>query len=254
LPDVVVVLQARMASTRLPGKVIADVGGEPMLQRVVERARRIPEATQVILATSTDSANEPLMRLAKTWGVDSYAGSESDVLDRYYQATRRAGADVVVRVTADCPLVDPEVSGRVVRRFLGGGFDYVSNTNPPTFPDGLDTEVFLFAALERAWREATLLSEREHVTPYLWKNPDRFRIANVRSERDLSHLRWTVDHAEDLEFVRSVYARMAARNNRDFGMADVLALLADEPQLLTVNNDHTRNEGYAKSLADEAQS
>lgn len=241
-----------MASTRLPGKVLADVNGRPMLQRVIERARRIPGATKIVLATSDDPANAPLLDLARQTGIASYAGSESDVLDRYYQATKQIAADVIVRITADCPVVDPAVSGRVVGKFLEGGFDYVSNTNPPTFPDGLDTEVFSFDALVRAWREASLASEREHVTPYIWKNPAMFRTANVRGERDLSHLRWTVDHADDLAFVRSIYARMTERGLREFGMNDILDLLSSEPELASVNSDHSRNEGYAKSLSDEA--
>jgi spore coat polysaccharide biosynthesis protein SpsF (cytidylyltransferase family) len=249
--NVSVVLQARMGSTRLPGKVLADIAGKPMLQHVVERARRIPGATNVILATSADPANAPLIASAHAWGVPAYAGSESDVLDRYYQAAKKFGADVIVRVTADCPLIDPAVSGRAVKEFLDNDFDYVSNTNPPTYPDGLDTEVFSVDALDRAWHEATLPSEREHVTPYLWKNPTRFRIHNVQNGRDLSNLRWTVDHPDDLMFVRSVYARMLERGIRDFGMAEVLALLQEEPELADVNRDRARNEGYAKSLSDD---
>jgi spore coat polysaccharide biosynthesis protein SpsF (cytidylyltransferase family) len=244
-------LQARMGSTRLPGKVLAEIAGKPMLQQVVERVRRIPGTSHVLLATSMNAGNEPLIEMAASLGIASYAGSENDVLDRYYQAAKQIGADVIVRVTADCPLVDPHVSARVVSRFVDGGFDYVSNTNPPTYPDGLDTEVFSFAALERAWREASLPSEREHVTPFLWKNPSIFRIDNVQAERDMSGLRWTVDHPDDLTFVRSVYSRMAQKGVRDFGMPEVLALLAEEPELTGVNSDRARNEGYAKSLSND---
>ena len=240
-----------MGSTRLPGKVLADLSGKPMLEQVVDRVRRIRGATQVLIATSTDPRDEVLLELADKLGIGSHAGSESDVLDRYYQSAKKAKADVIVRVTADCPLIDPGVSGRVIDRFLNGGFDYVSNTNPPTYPDGLDTEVFSFAALERAWLEASLPSEREHVTPYIWKTPSIFRVGNVTSERDLSHLRWTVDHADDLAFVRAVYARMAERNMSTFGMDEVLLLLEEDSRLRAINADRTRNEGYAKSLSNE---
>ncbi|MFZ2491222.1 MAG: glycosyltransferase family protein [Thermoanaerobaculia bacterium] len=246
----IVVLQARMGSTRLPGKVLADIGGKSMLAHVIERAARIPSIDQVVVATSIDSANEPLMDVARQLGVMSYAGSEADVLDRYYQAARLAAADVIVRVTADCPLLDPSVSGAVIERFCAGPFDYVSNTNPPTFPDGLDTEVFSFQALERAWRDAALTSEREHVTPFLWKNTDLFRIDNVTGARDLSHHRWTVDDAGDLAFVRAVFASMAGRE--DFGMAEVLEVLDRHPELRELNSGKLRNEGYAKSLSEDA--
>lgn len=248
---VTVIVQARMGSSRFPGKVLAEIAGRPMLQHVVERAARIHAANEVVLATSDDPGNRPLLDLAARLGVPAYAGSESDVLDRYYQAAKRCGSDVIVRITADCPLLDPEVSSDVVRTFAGGEFDYVTNCLPPTYPDGLDTEVFSFAALERAWREASLESEREHVTPYIWKNPGKFRIRNVRGSRDLSHLRWTVDHADDLAFVRSIYARLEGRETT-FGMDDVLRLLETEAGLADINRDHSRNEGYVQSVAHDA--
>src|SRR5207245_2630068 len=197
------IVQARMGSTRLPGKTLADVAGKPMLARLVERARRIPGVERVIIATTEKPADEAILRFAADHDLPAYAGSEEDVLDRFYQAARRFGVSVVVRVTPDCPLLDPAVAGLVLRRFLdaAGELDYASNTQPPTFPDGQDTEVFSAAALARAWREARLPSEREHVTPYIWKHPDRFRLANVRHAADLARMRWTVDEAAELEVV-----------------------------------------------------
>lgn len=247
------VVQARMGSTRLPGKTLADVAGRPMLGRLVERAARIPGLQGVVIATTDRPADEAILTFAAREGLPAYAGSETDVLDRVYRAARRHGVSVVVRVTPDCPLLDPAVSGLVLARFLAaaGALDYVSNTQPPTFPDGLDTEVFGIEALARAWREAVLPSEREHVTPYLWKQPDRFRLASVTRSPDLSALRWTVDEPADLQFVRAVYARLGA--GTPFGMDDVLALLAREPALATVNAGPGRNEGYARSVdADRA--
>jgi glutamate-1-semialdehyde 2,1-aminomutase/spore coat polysaccharide biosynthesis protein SpsF len=242
------IVQARMGSSRLPGKTLIDVAGRPLLGHLVDRARRIPGLDAVVIATTDRPADRVILQFAAAEGLPVYAGSEDDVLDRIHQAAQRFGVSVVVRVTPDCPLLDPAVAGLVLKRFLdaGGGLDYASNTQPPTFPDGQDTEVFSAAALARAWREAKLPSEREHVTPYIWKHPDRFRLANVRHAEDLSALRWTVDEAADLAFVRAVYARLGA--GRRFGMDEVLALLAREPALGEVNGARPRNEGYAQSL------
>jgi len=249
MSGVAAIVQARMGSTRLPGKVMMDVLGRPLLARVIERAQAIPGVERVILATTADPRDQPLIALAGARGIAAFAGSEDDVLDRYYQAARQFEVEVVVRITADCPLLDPGVSGAVLARFLRGDVDYASNTHPPTFPDGLDTEVFSFAALARAWRDASLPSEREHVTAYLWKNPDRFRLANVSNNADLSAERWTVDEAQDLEFVRAIYA---ALGQPVFGMADVLHVLEQHPELRELNSALKRNAGYARSLKADA--
>ena len=240
------IVQARMGSTRLPGKTLADVAGKPMLARLVERARRIPGVERVIVATTEKPADEAILRFAADHGLPAYAGSEEDVLDRVYRAACRYGVAVIVRVTPDCPLLDPTVSGLVVGRFVeaGGSVDYASNTQPPTFPDGLDTEVFSFAALARAWREATAPSEREHVTAYIWKHPELFRLLNVARDPDLSDRRWTVDEPTDLEFARAVYDRLG----ETFGVDDVLALLRRQPELEAINRGPARNEGYARSV------
>ena len=248
---IAVIVQARMGSTRLPGKTLADVAGKPMLARLVERARRIPGVERVIIATTEKPADEAILKFAADLGLPAYAGSEEDVLDRFYQTARRFGVSVVVRVTPDCPLLDPEVSGLVVARFVEarGTVDYASNTQPPTFPDGLDTEVFSVSALTRSWREATEFSEREHVTAYIWKHPELFRLVNVARDPDLSGRRWTVDEPADLEFVRAVYHRLG----ETFDMRDALELLRRHPDLEAINRGTARNEGYAKSVrADRA--
>ncbi len=249
-PRVVAVVQARMGSTRLPGKVLMDVGGRAMLGRVLDRASRAPSLDVVVVATTGSEADDPICDWCAAEGYGFHRGSETDVLDRYYQAAKAQGADVVVRITADCPLLDPSVVDKVVRVYLDGGLDYVSNTLRYTYPDGLDTEVFSFEALERAWKEARQPAEREHVTPFL-KDAGRFRIRNVESPEDLSarDLRWTVDDPGDLEFVRAVYGRLGRGDG--FGMEDVLALLAKEPALEELNMGTVRNEGYYKSLAAE---
>jgi spore coat polysaccharide biosynthesis protein SpsF len=250
--NTIAVLQARMRSTRLPGKVMADLSGKPLLARVVERAQAIRGVDRVVVATTVAEHDRPLIGLAEQCGAMGFAGSEDDVLDRYYQAACASDASIIVRHTADCPLLDPTVSARVLERFRQGDVDYACNTNPPTFPDGLDAEVFSFETLERAWREARLPSEREHVTPYIWKNPDRFRLANVANDVDLSALRWTVDEPQDLEFARTVYARLG-QGQSPFGMAEVLALLERAPELRDLNTGHTRNEGYLRSVQQDKE-
>jgi len=246
-----VVVQARFGSSRLPGKVLADLAGKPLLARVLERAQRIAGIAGVVLATTDVEADAAVAALGRACGVEVFRGNENDVLDRYYQAARATGADPIVRVTADCPLLDPAVSAEVVGAYRTGAWDYVSNFADRRYPDGLDTEVFSFAALERAWREAALASEREHVTPYIWKHPERFRLGGVAGAQDLSSLRWTVDQPADLDFVRAVFVALY-REGEPFGMANVLDLLRRRPELRTINAGFITNEGYTRSLAKDA--
>jgi spore coat polysaccharide biosynthesis protein SpsF (cytidylyltransferase family) len=239
-----------MGSKRLPGKVLAPLGGQPLVQRVLNRVGQIAGLDGVVLATTDRPEDVPLLDIARRLKIPAFAGSEDDVLDRYYRAAVEFGADIVVRATADCPLFDPEIGSRVLAKFQEGGFDYVSNAHPPTFPDGLDTEVTSFAALECAWHEAELMSEREHVTPFLWKRPERFRLANVVHSEDLSRLRWTVDEAADMEFVREVYRELGDPAATD--MASVLTVLERHSEFGDVNAGIQRNEGYQKSLRADA--
>lgn len=245
----VAIIQARMTSTRLPGKVMVNVAGKPLIHYVVTRAQRARSLDLVAAATSDRPTDDVIARFCEAAGVPYYRGSEEDVLDRYYQAARHFQADVIVRLTADCPLLDPVVIDRVVSFFHSGEFDYVSNTLELSFPDGLDTEVIRREALERAWHEARLTSEREHVTAYICKHTELFRLANVRHEEDLSALRWAVDEPQDLEFVRRVYTYLGS--SPSFGMAEVIALLRDNPELRSINAQFERNEGYQKSLRED---
>ena len=250
---IVGIIQARMGSTRLPGKALLDLAGAPFLARVIERMQHAETLDALVLATTTDPSDDPLVDLAADLGVRVYRGALDDVLDRFTQAARLADAALIVRITADDPFKDPRVTDHAVRLWLQEpDLDYVSNTLEPTYPEGLDIEVFTRAALERAWREARLPSEREHVTPYIWKHPDRFRIRNFKGPRDLSHLRWTVDYPEDLAFARAVYERLY-RPGQVFLMEDILRLLEAEPQLAQINAGFRRNEGYLKSLAEDKQ-
>jgi spore coat polysaccharide biosynthesis protein SpsF len=219
------VLQARMSSTRLPGKVLRPVLGEPMISRQIERLRRCALIDRLIVATSDRQDDDVLAHHCEGLGLDVYRGSLDDVLDRFHGALKCFGpADTVVRMTADCPLADWTLIDRVIRAHLDTGVDYTSNTPAVrTFPHGLDVEVMAAQVLEAAWREATDPYEREHVTPFIYRRPERFRLGYVSDAPSLAHLRWTVDTPEDLEFVRYVYETLYPRDPA-FTSADVAAL------------------------------
>lgn len=245
----VAIVQARLGSSRLPGKMLLEIGGVPALERTLHRVSRAKEVDQVILATTTRPEDQALIELAERSGIAGFAGDENDVLDRFYQAAKSGGADVVVRLTGDCPLHDAEVIDRVIRAYKERReeVDYVSNVTPPTFPDGLDVEVFSFALLERMWREASEKADREHVTTWVRNRPSQFRIHNVTSEHT-DHVpdRWTLDEPQDLEFLREIFAAFGGRD--DFNWRDVVTLLRDRPELGRVNSNLIRNAGWMESV------
>ena len=254
--NIIGIIQARMGSTRLPGKVLKPLAGRPMLWHVLKRAQAARRVDETVLATTTRREDRALAVVAKDCGVSCFFGDENDVLDRYFEAAKLWQADVIVRITGDCPLLDPAVVDTVVVAYLAGNFDYVSNTIEPTYPDGLDTEVCSFSALERAWREAKLPSEREHVTPYIWKHPDLFKISNVKAQMpnanvDLSSHRWTLDTPEDLEFLRLVISACEANGN--CSLDAVMGILREHPDWRAINAQYARNEGYAKSLREDEE-
>ncbi len=250
---IVAIIQARMSSTRLPRKMLADIAGRPMLWHVANRVKRARHVDQVVVATSDQPADEPIEDFCRAEGIECFRGSMDDVLDRFHQAARHYKADAVVRITGDCPLIDPEVIDKVVARYLEGDLDYASNYLRYSFPDGLDTEIFSFSALEYAGQYATEPRQREHVVPFI-KNHDGFRKANVGNENDLSQEqhRWVVDEPRDLDFVREVYARLDRGDGPQFGMKEVLELLSEEPDLREINQGITLNEGAYRSFAKEA--
>lgn len=231
------IIQARMNSSRLPGKVLLDIGGQPMLVRVIERARRARSIDEIMVATTSDPSDDPLEALCRERGYPVFRGSQFDVLDRFYQAARLAQADVIVRLTADCPVIDPAVIDQTVDAFHAAGADFAANRLPPpwkrTFPIGLDTEVCSFAGLERAWNEAELPFEREHVMPYFYDQEGRFRIVVIDHSEDCGGYRWTVDTPEDLAVVREIFARFGGDDR--FSWLDVLDLVRREPQLQQMN-------------------
>lgn len=236
----VAVIQAHMGSSRLPGKVLIDIEGQTMLERVLKRAAGCVEIDEVVIATSVLPIDDAVVQACQALSVPVFRGSDDDVLDRFRGAARSRGADICVRITSDCPLIDPQVSDEIVRRFKGANppADYASNKIPPSWPRGLDTEVFTIAALEQAWEQAIRPYERTHVTVYMYEHPEQFRLLSVTSDVDRSDWRWTVDTPQDLEFVRAVYARLGAEG--DFGWRAVMDLLEREPELRVLNRQVTQ--------------
>ena len=247
---VVAIVQARMGSTRLPGKVLKPLAGEPMLRHVLRRAQAARRIDEVVLATTTEPEDRALEPVARGLGVRVVFGHPTDVLDRYYRAAQAAGADAIARVTADCPFLDPEVLDACVDLLRSSSAAYASNAVRRTFPDGLDVEVFTFAALETAWKEAALASEREHVTPFLWKDPARFPAAELLREPDISAMRWCVDNPADLALAEAVYAGLG-QGGRLFGYRELLQFLERRPDLAALNAGTFANEGYAKSVRED---
>ena len=243
---ILAILQARFSSTRLPGKVLKKILGKPMLSLQLERIKHSKRIEELIVATSTEDSDNKIESLCKSMEIPCFRGSLNDVLDRFYQAALPYKPENIVRLTGDCPLIDPLIIDNVIDLCIRGEFDYVSNALEPTFPDGLDVEAFKFSAHETAWKEAFLPSHREHVTPFIYQNPERFRIDNYRNNIDLSYLRWTVDLPQDFELVRQIYEALY-RQNPKFTTQDILTFLHNNPSLLQINKSILRNEGLKKS-------
>lgn len=231
---IVAIIQARMGSTRLPGKVMREIRDRPMIDWVVGRASRISEVHETVVATSVLEQEKPLVEHLKARDVPIVRGPEEDVLARFVQASKVQDAEAIVRLTADCPLLMPEVSGKVVRAFKRRECDYASNTIERTYPRGLDTEVLSAQALQETAREATTSADREHVTRYVPKRPEQFRLCSVTSDTDRSDLRWTVDEEADLKFVRWVYEALGAQAI-DASYEDVLTVLKKQPEWTDIN-------------------
>lgn len=237
---VVAIIQARMGSTRLPNKVMKLIGGKPMIEILLSRLSKSKEIDQIIVATSVDPRNKPLIDHVEKLGYQCFVGSESDVLDRYFQAAKANDADIVVRVTGDCPVIDAGLVDECIQKFRRSKVDYLSNTIPPTYPDGLDTEVFSFSVLEVAAQKAIKSFDREHVTPYI-RDCSIFTKAAVQCDEDHSGLRWTVDEPADLEVVRNIYNCLGS--DIYFSWQSVLQLQKNQPELFIKNLEFTRNEG-----------
>ncbi len=225
-----------------------DISGKPLIQCVWERVLASDSFDEVVIATSVDKDDDPIELFCRTKGAVLFRGNLDDVLDRFYHAAKYHEADHVARFTGDCALIDPEVIKKAVKIHHEGGFDYTSNVVERTYPDGLDTEIISFSTLKRTCEEATLKSEREHVTPYIYKNPDKFSLGHVVNDKDYSELRWVIDEPRDLIFVREVYSSL---ESDIFGMEEILELLKEKPELSKINEGIMLNEGYEKSLRED---
>jgi spore coat polysaccharide biosynthesis protein SpsF len=239
-----------MGSTRLPGKVLLPLGDKPILVRVVERLRFVDELVDVIVATGDSPANDSIRALCAEEGITCFSGSEDDVLDRYYQAALLSGADPVLRVSSDCPLVDPAIVRRALEMYESKRADIVYLGFDKSFPEGLDVEVFAFAALEKAWRDATLGSDREHVTPYIWRQPDLFPQDLLRNGSTVSAEHWSVDREHDYELTKAIYEALY-QPGIPFDMAGIMAFLEAHPELRALTAGSIRQEGYLKSLRED---
>jgi spore coat polysaccharide biosynthesis protein SpsF len=246
----VAIIQARMGSTRLPGKILKPILGWPMLAQMLERVKQAKKIDAIVVATTDKTEDDAIAQLAQECSVNCFRGDENDVLDRFYKAAKEAGASIVVRLTGDCPLHDPAVIDEVIGRFLNNKLDYACT--PVNYPEGLDTEVFLFSALERAWKSATLPSEREHVTRYIRNHPELFNVGELwkQGDYDYSVMHWSVDTEQDFDFVTKVFEQLYPVNPR-FNKDDVFELLARRPELLEINKGGTGYEGLAKSLKED---
>ena len=236
---ILTVIQARRGSSRLPDKVSLPLAGAPLLVRMVERVQLAQLAGQVVVATTTDPADDALATLCEEHNIPVFRGHPTDLLDRHYQAALAFGADAVVKIPSDCPLIDPAVIDRVLSFYLdhAADYDFVSNLHPATYPDGNDVEVMPLPALEIAWRKAKRPLEREHTTPFFWENPDRFRLANLTWETGLDYSmshRFTIDYPEDYQFIKAVYDELY-KTNPAFTLSDILALLARRPDIFELN-------------------
>lgn len=239
------VIQVRMGSTRLPGKALKPVLSKPLLWLLYERVKAATSLERVVIATGDGIQNQPIVDFAEKYNIEYFAGSEQDLVSRFYQTAQKFGATAVVRVTGDCPLVDPDVVNKVVACYKesSGNCDYVTNALKPTYPDGLDLDIFPLKTLERMNREMHDSFWREWLTSYLRERPQEYRIANVEHDTDLSALRWTVDHEEDLDFVEAVFSRLYPKK-KIFLMKDILELLEKEPLLAEINRKYTRDAAY----------
>ncbi|MBI3633621.1 MAG: glycosyltransferase family protein [Candidatus Vogelbacteria bacterium] len=248
---IVAIVQARMGSTRLPGKMMMEILKKPIVGYVFDGLSRSSTITESWLATTTNKEDDVLAQWAELRAIRCFRGSSEDVLDRFYNVAKLGNANVVVRITADCPLVDPAVVDKIVSEFLScGDCDYVSNTIEPTYPDGYDVEVFSVRALNKAWEDAKLSSEREHVTPYIKKHPEMFKSKNIRFTEDFSKYRCTLDNIEDFYLINKIIEE-CERKSIVCNLTNVLDFITRNPDWTAINDKFKRDEGYAKSLAED---
>jgi spore coat polysaccharide biosynthesis protein SpsF len=256
MPDnnliITVVVQARMSSSRLPGKVMLPILGETLLFRMIERLKRITYPVQMVVATSTDEKDAVIERFCNDKNITFYAGEMNDLLDRHYQVGVLTGADAIIKIPSDCPLIDPKIVDKVIDFYLEnhGKYDFISNLHPATYPDGNDVELMTFKALKRAWKEATRPLYREHTTPYFWENTDKFQIANLSWENGLDYSmthRFTIDYEDDYLFIKRVFEELYPINP-NFSIGDILKLINSKPDIYDLNKKYAGVNWYRNHL------
>lgn len=249
--NIVTVVQARVSSTRLPGKVLLPILGKPLLLLMIERIQKAKLIGNVVVATSVNPDDDVIENLCIENSIYCFRGHLTDLLDRHYQVAKKLNADAVVKIPSDCPLIDPTIIDKVLNFFIENvEYDYVSNLHPATYPDGNDVEIFSFQALEKAWRKATKNYEREHTTPFFWENSNVFKVGNVSWEKGLDYsstLRFTIDYKEDYEFIKKVYEELYP-TNPDFNLNDILRLLEQKPELIQINHKFVGTYWYDNHL------
>ena len=241
---ITVIIEARTGSSRLRNKVVAEIEGKPMIFYVIDRVKQIKSVEQIILATTQEKNDKILIEIAKQNSIGIFTGDSMDVLNRDYQCALQNNADPIIRITGDCPLIDPDIIGEMLEFYLKNNYDYISNRINPKYPDGLDVEIYSFKTLQMVEQNAKLSSERALVTTYITKNPKIFKIFSYENQEDLSGHRWTVDEQNDLEFVRKIYSIMKPKTN--FSMNEIIEILVKNPELLKINSGIMRNEGHLK--------
>lgn len=244
---ILAILQARITSTRLPGKVLKDIIGKPMLIHEVERIRNSKLIDKIVVATSCDKSDDILVKVCQKYNIDVFRGNLDNVLERYYYCAREYKADSIVRLTGDCPVIDWEIIDKVIQLHLKEHNDYTSNTVECTYPDGLDVEVMSYETLKKVYMNAKLPSELEHVTKYIYNHSNLFKIGCLKNETDLSKFRLTVDQSEDLEVIKLIFEYFHNRKDK-FLLNDVVGFLKNNQNIVEINSNILRNEGLIKSL------
>ncbi|MFI5148267.1 MAG: cytidylyltransferase domain-containing protein [Bacteroidia bacterium] len=249
--NIVAIIQARTGSTRLPGKIMLPLAGEPLLYRMVQRVLQSKLCSHVVVATTTDPSDDEVVRLCTKYNLNCFRGHPADLLDRHYRAALDYDADIVLKIPSDCPLIDPSIIDKGIRHFLDHwpNYDYSGNLHPASYPDGNDVEIMTFQALEKAWKEAVRPLEREHCTPYLWENPDKFRIGSFTWECGLDYSmshRWTIDYPEDYQFIERIYSELYQKNPH-FGIDDILKVVSKE-DIFNINSKYAGVNWYRNHL------
>lgn len=249
MSKITAIIQARTNSIRFPRKVLQRIDDKTMIWHVINRIKNVKSIQQVVLVTTDLEEDQKLLEIAKKSEISVFVGDETDVLDRFFQCAKKFNADPIIRITGDCPLIDPLLVEKMIQFFIQNEFDYISNRIEPTYPDGLDIEIFTFHTLEKVKLNAKLESELEHVTPYITKHPELFKISDFKNNENLSEMRWCVDEREDLVFVKKIYEKL--RPKLIFSMDEILNVLKKEPELLKINAGKIRDQGYLNSLKND---